>query len=171
MGGRAAEEVEFNEFTTGAASDLKRATELAHAMVCQWGMSELGPISFGGSTEVFLGRDFVRERDFSEETASSVDKAIHKILEDGYADARRIVTENRAVLTAIADALVDRETLEADELDDIIRRVGGENLLPPRDQKPSCTEAPKKAADSEPAPPEEPDVNDVSPGEVVPGTA
>ena len=129
MGGRAAEEVIFNEFMNGVASDLKRATELAHAMVCQWGMSDLGPISFGSNTEVFLGRDFVKERDFSEETASAIDKAIHSLLDDAYTDAKQMLEKHRNVLVAIGEALVEKETLEAEELDTIIREHGGEELI------------------------------------------
>ena len=129
MGGRAAEEVIFNEFTSGASNDLKVSTDLAHAMVCEWGMSELGPISFGSNTEVFLGRDFVKERDFSEETASAVDKAIHTFLEEAYEDARKIVSDHKGILEALAEALFERETLEAEEIDDIIRKHGGADLL------------------------------------------
>ncbi|HOE65507.1 MAG TPA: ATP-dependent zinc metalloprotease FtsH, partial [Candidatus Hydrogenedentes bacterium] len=131
MGGRAAEEIIFNEFTSGAAGDLKVATDRAHAMVCEWGMSDLGPISFGTNAEVFLGRDFMKERQFSEETASSVDKAIHRFLEVAYADAKGLLTQHKDLLTAIAEELFERETLDADEIDDIIRRHGGADLIPP----------------------------------------
>jgi len=171
MGGRAAEEVVFNEFMNGVANDLKRATELAHAMVCQWGMSELGPISFGSNTEVFLGRDFVKERDFSEETASAVDKAIHRILEEGYAEVKAVMLKHKDVLVAIAEALFEKETIELDELDAIIREQGGEHLIAAR--------TPKKPAPPEPADvakpaaaDEQPQVDGIGPGsDPVPGTA
>jgi cell division protease FtsH len=132
MGGRAAEEVVYNEFTSGASNDLKRATELAHAMVCQWGMSELGPISFGSNAEVFLGRDFAREREFSEETASAIDKAIHAILEQAYYDAKDMATRYKDILEAVTETLIEKETLEATELDAIIKGIGGEDLIPKR---------------------------------------
>ncbi|GMV93565.1 MAG: ATP-dependent zinc metalloprotease FtsH [Candidatus Hydrogenedentota bacterium] len=172
MGGRAAEEVMFNEFSSGASNDLKRATELAHAMVCQWGMSELGPISFGSNTEVFLGRDFVKERDFSEETASAVDKAIHKILEDGYADSKNMMVEHKDLLVAISEELFERETLDAEEIDAIIHNKGKGHLLPPN--KRAAPPPPKRPLDAG-IPPvkseDEPDVEGLGPGEIVPGTA
>ncbi len=173
MGGRAAEEIIFNEFTSGASNDLKRATELAHAMVCQWGMSELGPISFGSNTEVFLGRDFVKERDFSEETASAVDKSIHKLLEDAYTDAKRMLTEHQNILTAIAEELVEKETLDAEEIDDIIRKHGGADLIPPAKEQAPPPSPPKPPAFVTPAKvlPDEPEVGDLGPGQIVPGTA
>ncbi len=129
MGGRAAEDVVFGEFTSGASNDLKVATDRAHAMVCEWGMSELGPISFGSNGEVFLGRDFVKERNYSEETAAAVDKAVHKLLEDAYSDVKQIMIDRKEILVAIAETLCEKETLEAEELDEIIRANGGEHLL------------------------------------------
>ncbi len=171
MGGRAAEEVVFHEYSSGASSDLKNATELAHAMVCQWGMSELGPISFGSNSEVFLGRDFVREREFSEETASAVDQAIHKILEEGYKDTKALIEKHKDVLAAIAETLVEKETLEAEELDDIIHKAGGDDILPPHPKKmPPPFVTAKVAA---PVPNPEPDSGKLepAPGKPVPGTA
>ncbi len=132
MGGRAAEELVFGEFNSGAMSDLKHATRLAHKMVCEWGMSSLGPITFGGDDEVFLGRDFARMRDFSEETSSSVDREIHSICEEAYREARELLRTHMPVLKALAEALVERETLAAPEIDVIIREVGGADLLPER---------------------------------------
>jgi cell division protease FtsH len=173
MGGRAAEEVVYGEFTSGASNDLKVATDRAHAMVCEWGMSELGPISFGHNTEVFLGRDFVKERDFSEETASAVDKAIHRILEEGYADAKDIVVKHEKVLRALAEALVERETLEATEIDAIIREHGGKDLIPsPRAREKGPTpKRPVVVAPTTPASGQSDVGQDLGPGEIVPGTA
>ncbi len=172
MGGRAAEEIIFNEFTSGAAGDLKVATDRAHAMVCEWGMSDLGPISFGTNAEVFLGRDFMKERQFSEETASSVDKAIHRFLEEAYADAKSMLTRHKDLLTAIAEELFERETLDADEIDDIIRRSGGADLIPPPPEPaPPQEPAPKPAAAPPPSVPADvPDIGKLKPGEIVPGT-
>ena len=172
MGGRAAEEVMFGQFSSGAAGDLKSATELAHRMVCQWGMSEMGPISFGSNAEVFLGRDFMRERDFSEETASAIDKAIHKLLEEAYGDAKKMLVEHKDILIALSEQLFERETLDAEEIDDLIRRHGGAQYLPPKKETPPGT--PSKgieiAPDKVPAP--TPEVGGgLGPGDMIPGPA
>ncbi len=173
MGGRAAEEIIFSEYTSGCASDLQHATRLAHSMVCEWGMSDLGPIAFGRNEEVFLGRDFARTRDFSDETASSVDREIHRILEEAYRDAKDLLTENEAMLRAIAQALYERETLESEEIDDIIRRNGGTELLAQRPH-----EERKSKAKAVPALPEKPKSDEVNeglpglpPGPILPDTA
>ncbi len=134
MGGRAAEDIIYHEFNSGAASDLKHATQLAHKMVCEWGMSELGPITFGSADEVFLGRDFAKMRDFSEETASAVDREIHRICEDAYKDARDLLETNKHVLVAIAEALFERETLESAEIDAVIVEAAGPDFLPVREK-------------------------------------
>jgi cell division protease FtsH len=173
MGGRAAEEVIFNEFSSGAASDLKVATLRAHAMVCEWGMSDLGPVSFRHQTEIFLGRDFVQERAFSEETAGAIDKEIHRILEAAYQDAKKIIVEHKDILTALAEDLMERETLECEEIDEIIRNSGGANLMPtrpkPPEEKPKLV--PLKVPVAQPVGKVSPEVEDLPPGEVVPGTA
>ncbi|HDP35794.1 MAG TPA: ATP-dependent zinc metalloprotease FtsH [Candidatus Hydrogenedentes bacterium] len=139
MGGRAAEDIIYGEFTSGAANDLKRATHLAHKMVCEWGMSELGPITFGSADEVFLGRDFAKMRDFSEETASAVDREIHRICEDSYKDAKDMLKKRETALRALAEALYERETLESDEIDAIIVEALGPGVLPER-PKPALPE-------------------------------
>ncbi len=136
MAGRAAEDIIYNEFTSGASNDLKRATQLAHKMVCEWGMSDLGPITFGSADEVFLGRDFAKSRDFSEETASAVDREIHRICEDSYKDSRDMLSTHEAVLKALADALFERETLDAEEIDAIIVELAGNDVLPERPKPP-----------------------------------
>jgi cell division protease FtsH len=117
-GGRIAEELVFGDMSTGAADDIKRATELARSMVCEWGMSdELGPVSFGATEEhLFLGREITRSRDHSEDVASRIDAEVRKILGRCYGRAREILTEHRPVLEAIADALLRYETLEAQDL-------------------------------------------------------
>ena len=150
MGGRAAEEITYNEYTSGCQSDLQRSTKLAHRMVCDWGMSDLGPISFGQADEVFLGRDFARTRDFSEETAAAVDREVHRFLDEAYRDAKDMLTKHRAVLDALADALYEKETLEADEIDAIIERVGGPGLITPRTGKEDKPKPPP--IDATPAP-------------------
>jgi cell division protease FtsH len=122
LGGRAAEDLVFNQFTTGAGNDLERATELARKMVCNWGMSEeLGPITFGRREEhVFLGREISHPKDFSEETARLIDHAMKNLVEGAYQRAKDLLATNRAVLQALAQNLLERETLDSQEIDQII---------------------------------------------------
>ena len=96
MGGRCAEEIFLNHMTTGAGNDIEQATELARKMVCEWGMSGLGPLTFGKKEEqIFLGREIAQHRDFSEDTAIRIDQEVKRIIEEGYTKARTILTENR----------------------------------------------------------------------------
>jgi cell division protease FtsH len=132
MGGRAAEEVCFSEFTSGASNDLQRSTKLANHMVCEWGMSELGPVSFGNTGEVFLGRDFARERDFSDETAAAIDKSIHQIVEDAYADAKKMLEEHKDLLVALGEELYEKEVLDVDEMLEVVDRLGSRDILAKR---------------------------------------
>ncbi len=176
MGGRAAEEIVYNEFTSGAAGDLQMATSQAHSMVCEWGMSKLGPIAFGSNQEVFIGRDFGREREYSDATASSVDNAISEILESAYQDARDMLTTHRDILDAVTEALVDRETINGKELDEIIREVGGADLIPEEEEYVEpvqvATEEPESAEEApENATQDDAGDDEVSSGDVVPGTA
>ena len=168
MGGRAAEEVVFNEFSSGASGDLRSATERVHAMVCEWGMSDLGPISFGTNSEVFLGRDFMKERNFSEETAAAVDNEIHKMLKDAYADAKATVIKYRTALDKIAQELVEKETIEADDIDKILIENGVTDL-PPRKR---FKEPPKIDAEPPVNPTESPSETESNPsiGDPAPGT-
>ncbi|MFQ5515402.1 MAG: ATP-dependent zinc metalloprotease FtsH, partial [Myxococcota bacterium] len=118
MGGRAAEEIVFGQYSTGAANDLQQATQIARDMVCSYGMSEkLGPIAFNEPTgNVFLGRDIVQGRDYSEEKAREIDAEVLEILGECYGVARNHLIERRAQLDAIAEALLERETLGDEEL-------------------------------------------------------
>lgn len=122
MGGRAAEEVFLNHMTTGAGNDIQRATELARKMVCEWGMSdEMGPLTFGQKEEqIFLGKEFARHRDYSEQTAKSIDSEIHTIVSDHYQKARKIIEDSKETVERIAEALLERETLNANEIDSLI---------------------------------------------------
>ncbi|MFW6126996.1 MAG: ATP-dependent zinc metalloprotease FtsH [Thermodesulfobacteriota bacterium] len=122
LGGRAAEDLVFNQFTTGAGNDLERATDLARKMVCNWGMSEeLGPITFGRRDEhVFLGREISQAKDFSEETARLIDHAMKNLVEGAYQQAKDLLATHRAVLQALAQALLDRETLDSQEIENVI---------------------------------------------------
>jgi cell division protease FtsH len=118
LGGRLAEEIAFNEMSSGASNDIERATELARAMVCRWGMSDkLGPMSFGESEgEVFLGRDFGSRPNYSEDTARQIDAEVRKIIVEQYEKAKNLLTENKAVLEKIAEALFEYETLDAEDV-------------------------------------------------------
>ncbi|MCX5758987.1 MAG: cell division protein FtsH, partial [Candidatus Hydrogenedentes bacterium] len=171
MGGRAAEEVVFNEFSSGAAGDLRGSTARAHLMVCEWGMSDLGPISFGTNAEVFLGRDMLKERNFSEDTASAVDNEIHRLLNDAYAGAKELVIKHRPILDALAQELYEKETLEAEGIDDIIRTNGGKDLIPPPPPKEPKPRDPMTPIPIPIVPERVPGIGLVQPGDVVPGTA
>jgi cell division protease FtsH len=117
MGGRAAEEIFLHHITTGAGNDIERATEIARQMVCEWGMSPLGPLTFGKKEEqIFLGREIAQHRDYSEDTAIKIDGEVRAIVSTGYARARNILETHRDTLERIAQALLDREVLDAAEL-------------------------------------------------------
>jgi cell division protease FtsH len=122
LGGRAAEELVFQQYTTGAGNDLERATELARKMVCNWGMSEeLGPVTFGKREEhIFLGREFAHAKDFSEETARLIDHAIKNLVVNASSKALDLLTSHRAQLDALAQALLEKETLDSQEIDKIL---------------------------------------------------
>jgi cell division protease FtsH len=131
MGGRVAEEVIFDQITTGAGQDIEMATETARNMVCSWGMSEkLGPLAFGKKDEqIFLGREIAQHRDFSEQTAMDIDSEVRRIVMDGYALATDLIKENIGVLKALAEALLERETLGMEEVDLVVK---GKELPPPK---------------------------------------
>ncbi|HZS27088.1 MAG TPA: ATP-dependent zinc metalloprotease FtsH [Candidatus Angelobacter sp.] len=117
MGGRLAEEIFLNQMSTGAGNDIERATDMARKMVCEWGMSSLGPLTFGKKEEqIFLGREISQHRDFSEETAREIDSEVRRLVNTGYEKAKNIIVEHREALTQIAQALLEREVLDANEL-------------------------------------------------------
>ncbi len=117
MGGRCAEEIFLGHITTGAGNDIERATDIARKMVCEWGMSSLGPLAYGKKEEaIFLGREIAQHRDFSEDTAIRIDQEVHRIVTTAYTNARGILENNRDTLERIALALLDREVLDAVEL-------------------------------------------------------
>ncbi len=123
FGGRVAEEIVFNDQNTGASSDIERATDIARRMVCEWGMSEkLGPIHYSGKDEhVFLGRDFGKPKEHSETIQVEIDREVKRIIEEQHAVARRILTENLDVLHKLARAVLVKETLDADDIEKIVR--------------------------------------------------
>ena len=122
MGGRLAEEVCLGQMTTGAGNDIERATELARKMVCEWGMSEkMGPLTYGTKEEqVFLGKDFSQQKNFSDQTAKLIDQEVKALVMGGYNKAQEILVESRDALERLAQALLDRETLNADEIEALI---------------------------------------------------
>jgi cell division protease FtsH len=150
FGGRIAEEVFMNQMTTGAANDFERATEIARRMVTQWGMSDLlGPMVYGENEgEIFLGRSITTHKSVSEATLQKVDAEIRRIVDEQYTMARRLLETNRDKVEAMARALLELETLDADQLNDIMAG------LPPRPPKPVQTppQPPKTDAPGAPAP-------------------
>ena len=120
MGGRIAEDSFLGSITTGASNDIERATELARAMVCEYGMSELGPLTFGKKEEqIFLGREIAQHRDFSEDTAIKIDQEVKKIVSEQYSRAKQIIEDNRDTMVRLSEALLERETLDGVQ----IRRI------------------------------------------------
>ena len=117
-GGYAAEKLIYGTSTTGASNDIQRATEIAHKMVCEWGMSEeLGPVSYGQEDEpIFMGRDIARHKMFSEETARLIDLSVRNILENAQKRAFDNLSENKGLLDTLAKALVEKETLSCEEI-------------------------------------------------------
>jgi cell division protease FtsH len=122
LGGRAAEELVLDDFTTGAGNDIERATDLARKMVCEWGMSpQMGPMSYGKKEEqIFLGREIATHKDYSDETAKRIDAEIATIISSGYETTKSILSENLTTLHRLADELIKREVLNAEDLDAII---------------------------------------------------
>jgi len=128
MGGRIAEELFLNCMSTGAGNDIERATDLARKMVCEWGMSDLGPLTFGKKEEqIFLGREIAQHRDYSEDTAIKIDQEVRKLVNNGYNTAKQILSDNRDTLEKIARALIEREVLDAHEIKLL---VDGQELPP-----------------------------------------
>ena len=128
MGGRIAEELFLNVMSTGAGNDIERATEMARKMVCEWGMSDLGPMTFGKKEEqIFLGREIAQHRDYSEDTAIKIDQEVRKLVNAGYTTAKQVISDNRDVLERIARALIEREVLDANEIKMLVE---GQELPP-----------------------------------------
>lgn len=124
MGGRAAEELVLERFTTGAGNDIEKATDIARKMVCEWGMSPtLGPLAFGRREEqIFLGREIAQHRDYSETTAQEIDHEVKKLVTDCYERAKDILHKNRETLNRLAQLLLEKESLTGDEIDQVIRQ-------------------------------------------------
>jgi len=136
MGGRIAEEIFMKHMTTGAGNDIERATDIARKMVCEWGMSDLGPLSFGKKEEqIFLGREIAQHRDYSEDTAVKIDNEVQKIVRRSYDRARSLIEERSDALVRIAEALLEREVLDGEEVHHLIegRVLAPLRPIPPGD--------------------------------------
>lgn len=122
LGGRVAEALVLKEISSGASNDLQRATQLAHQMVCTYGMSEkLGPVTYGrGESQVFLGRDYTRDKEYSEEVAAEIDQEVRRIMNEAYAATEKLLSENIDKLHCLAAALMEHETLERDEIQNLM---------------------------------------------------
>ncbi len=143
FGGRVAEEIVFNRISTGAANDIKQATDVAQKMIRAWGMSEdLGPLSYAKNEEhIFLGREIAQHRDYSEETARKIDEEVNRLVQEAYSRAKKILEENLDILHALAERLLEKETVMGKELDELIRS------MKPEFKPPSKTSDNKKTAD------------------------
>jgi cell division protease FtsH len=137
LGGRIAEEITMKGMTTGAGNDLERSTELARKMVCEWGMSDqMGPLTFGKKEEqIFLGREIAQHQDYSEDTAIHIDQEIRRVVITNYDRARKLLEQSRPALDRIADELLAREVLDAEQ---VRRVVAGEAL---EEHKPAAAAA------------------------------
>ena len=166
MGGRIAERLVFDQLTTGAGNDLERATGLARKMVCEWGMSEkLGPMTFGKKQEeIFLGREIAQHRDYSERTAQLIDDEVKEILARSEEKAHTLLSQNLHHLHAIAKALLEREILDGEQIDVILR---GEQLAPITD--PPAPKLPDTTPVITPAPASSRKVGSL--GDVAPGAS
>ncbi len=131
MGGRVAEELTQDDITTGAGNDIERATEIARQMVCEWGMSELGPLNYGDKNEpVFLGRDFSQRSEYSDNTAQSIDGQIRAIVQRGYDKAREILSDHRDLLEQLAKELLEIESLDGRRVYEMVLEATGQDLTP-----------------------------------------
>ena len=169
MGGRVAEELVFGDVTNGAAGDIRQASEIARKMVCNWGMSEkLGMIEYGeGQGEVFLARDISSPRNYSEATAQKIDDEVRALTEHAYTEATRLLTANRDKLEAIAQALLEFETLDGIHIQEIMDH--GEIQNPP--STPTPPDLPEVAEESKSPVEEEKDREDDFPGDLAPAGA
>ena len=117
LGGRSSEEIFFNDISTGASNDIEQATRIARAMVVEYGMSSLGPVQYEHNNgSVFLGRDYLKEKNFSDQVALEIDKEVRHIIEECYEKARQIITENRETVQLIAQTLLIHETLTNEQI-------------------------------------------------------
>ncbi len=146
MAGRIAENIFIGKTTTGAANDFEKATEIARKMVCQWGMSDLGPLTFGERDDlIFLGRDLAMNKNFSERTAEYIDDEVKKIVTRSYSRAQELVEANKDKLEKIAQALLEKEILTNEEINALI---DGKKAFPDKKAEPAGIEAADKQPES-----------------------
>src|SRR6185369_3002279 len=133
LGGRIAEQITNGKLTTGAGNDLERVTDLARKMVCEWGMSDnMGPLTFGKREEqIFLGRDLSKTQDYSQDTAVHIDKEVKRFVMDNYERAHAVLVEHKTILLKVADELLVREVLDADQILRLVKGLPLQEPLPP----------------------------------------
>ena len=159
LGGRVAEEIMFKEVSTGASNDFQNATQLARAMVTEYGMSDLGPVQYetpGGS--VFLGRDYLKEKNFSDQVALEIDREQRKIIEECYQKAKEVISSNMDLLTNIAEYLLKIETLTKPDIEEICKtgKLAWCDEMEARRQEEKAQKEAAKAAQAEETPAEKP---------------
>ena len=148
LGGRIAESLVLGDISTGASSDLERATKTAHDMVTKYGMSQaIGPVNYSDADEVFLGRDFTSKQNYSEELASKIDQEVRKIIDNAYADAEQLLKDHRAELDRVAEALLEMETLDADQFEAIY--TGAKTVAELQEEDSVRSKARKEVEDAE----------------------
>lgn len=166
FGGRIAEDLIFNRISTGAANDIKQATNIAHKMVRSWGMSELGPLSYSkDDDQVFLGREITHSKDYSEDTARKIDESVENIINSSYQRAEEVLKENMSLLHKLADMLLDKETVLGAELDELILSEKPDfkftSTVPSLDdQEPLNQEEKKDSSEEEPKDTEAPETDE-----------
>jgi cell division protease FtsH len=148
LGGRIAEEITIGSITTGAGNDLERGTELARRMVCEWGMSDaMGPLTFGKKEEqIFLGREIAQHQDYSEDTALQIDHEVKRFVTDNYTRAQAVLLEHKQKLLDMADALLARETLDAEQVRRIAAGIPLDEIAPAGGPPPPVASREPKAA-------------------------
>ena len=146
LAGRISEETFLNMLTTGAGNDFEKATSIARKMVCEWGMSAMGPMTFAKKEDmIFLGRDLMSHNEYSEETSQQIDKEIKKIIDQAYANSRRIILDNRDKLEIIALQLLEKESLTSDDIAAILGTPKKPDPLQPKKRKPRNGAPPPEA--------------------------
>jgi len=147
MAGRVAENLFLGKTTTGAANDFEKATEIARKMVCQYGMSDLGPLTFGERDDlVFLGKDLAMHKNFSEKTAELIDQEVKNIINRNFDRSKNILEKNKNILKKIAEALLDKEVLTSEEIDDFIKGKPAKSGKKPKKAARAKQGKPKKTA-------------------------
>ncbi len=153
MGGRVAEEITQRDITTGAGNDIERATDMARRMVCEWGMSELGPLAYGSKDEpVFLGRDFAQKADYSEDTAVRIDREVQRIVRTGHETATRVLAAHRPILERLSLDLLERESIDGETVYRLVAEMTGAPAPGWRPNKPNSTNTDTPTPATEPPP-------------------